>query len=79
MGIEDNEHFFLHFPQFHLMRRNLVGQLSDIPGLTIDIGDKPLCQLLLFGDPQLNVVSNRKILEAKISFMKNTKIFSNFI
>ena len=57
-GIEDNEHFFLHCPQFHQMRRNLFGQLSNTPGLTIDIDDKPLCELLLFGDPQLNVVSN---------------------
>ena len=61
------------------MCRNLFSQLLDIPGLTIDIGDKPLCALLLFGDPQLNVVSSRKTLEATISFCKNTKRFSNSI
>ena len=61
------------------MRRSLFGQLSDIPGLAIDIGDEPLCALLLFGDPQLNVVSNRKILEAMTSFFKNTKRFCNSI
>ena len=38
-----------------------------------------MCELLLFGDPQLNAVSNRKILEATISFIKNTKRFSNSI
>ena len=72
--------FFLPAPpQFHLMGRNLFFQPSDIPGLTIDSGDKPLCELLLFGDPQLNVVSNRKILEAAISFIKNTKRFFNSV
>ena len=72
MGIEDDEHFFLSCPQFHLMRKNLFGQFSDIPGLTIEIGDKPLCELLPFRDTQLNVVSNQKILEATISLSKNT-------
>ena len=32
---------------------------------------------MLFGDTQLNVASTRKILEATISFIKNTKRFSN--
>ena len=74
---EDNEHFLLHCPQFHLMRQNLFGQLYHIPGLILNLDDKPLCELLLFGDTQLNVASNRKILEATISFIKDTKRFSN--
>ena len=75
MGTEDNEHFFLYCPQSHIMHQNLFGRLSDISGLTLNIGDKPLCELLLFGDPQLNVVSNQKILEAMLSFNENTKGF----
>ena len=71
IGTEDNVHFFLHWPQFHLMCQNLFDQLSDIPGLTLNIGDKPLCELLLFGDPQCNVVSNEKIIEATISFINS--------
>ena len=79
IGIEDNEHFLLQYPPFHLMHRNLLCQLSDISSLTIDIDNKPSCDLLLFGDPQLNVVSNRRVLEATISFIKNTKNFSSSI
>ena len=48
-----------------------------IPGLILNLDDKPMCELLLFGDTQLNVASNRKILEATISFIKDTKRFSN--
>ena len=75
MGTEDNEYFFLHYPQFHLMRRNLVSQLSDIPGLILTIGDKPLCELLLFRDPQLNVISNRKPLKLQYLLLRIRKSF----
>ena len=57
------------------MRQNLSGQLFHIPGLMLNLDDKALCQLLLFGDTQLNVVSNRKILEAATCFIKNAKGF----
>ena len=74
---EDNEHFFLDCSQFYLMRQNLFGQLSDIPGLILNVDDKSLCDLLLFGDSKYSVANNRKILEATISFIKNTKRFSD--
>ena len=74
---EDNEHFLLHCPQFDVMRQHLFGQLSDIPGLNIYLDDKPLCDLLLFGDSKNSVNTNRIILEATISFIKNTKRFSD--
>ena len=74
---EDNEHFFLHCSQFYLLRQNLFGQLSDIPGLILNLDDKSLCDLLLFGGSKYSVANNRKILEATISFIKNTKRFSD--
>ena len=59
------------------MHQNLFGQLVHISGLILNVDDTPLCELLLFGDTQLNVASNRKILEATTSLIKNTKRFSN--
>ncbi len=59
-----------------MMRRDLFDQLSKIPGLSFDLDDKPLCDLLLFGDSHYNVITNTMILEATISFIKNTKRFS---
>ena len=76
MENEDNEHFLLLYPQFQLMRQTLFGQLFHIPGLTLNLYNKPLCELLLFGNTQVNVASNRKILKATICFIKNTKMFS---
>ena len=45
---EDNEHFFLHCPQFDLMRTDLFGQLSEIPAVDLNgMNTKSLCSLLL--------------------------------
>ena len=49
------------------MRQDLFGRLSEIPSLNIDLEDKPLCDLLLFGDSKNSVIINRIILEAAIS------------
>ena len=76
-AIEDNEHFLLHCPLFEPMRRDLLGQLSDIPGIDItSLDSKSLCQLLLFGSTNLTVVANRIILEATTTYIKATKRFS---
>ena len=72
---EDNEHFFLNSSQFYLMRQNLFGQLSDIPGLILKSDDIFLCDLLLFGDSKYSVANYRKILKATISFSKIQKGF----
>ena len=58
------------------MRCDLFGQLSEIPGLDISNYDsKSLCALLLYGSPLLNIIANRIIMEATISFIKETKRF----
>ena len=74
-GIEDNKHFLLHCDQFDLMRRDLFRQLN-IPGLDINkLDSDALCTLLLFGTKDLNLVENRIIIEATISFINATKRF----
>ena len=74
VGNEDNEHYLLHCPLFENARRDLFGQLGDIPLLDVSVLDnEALGNLLLFGDEKLNIVSNRMILEATISFIEKTK------
>ena len=75
--LEDSEHFLLHCPQFDVMRQDLLGRLSEVPGFKINLEDKPLCDLLLFGDSKNSGIINRIILEATISFIKTTKRFSD--
>ena len=74
-GIEDNKHFLLHRHPFDSMRRDLFRQLT-IPCLEINkLDSDALCSLLLFGSKDLNVVENRIIIEATISFINATKRF----
>ena len=73
IGNEDNAHFLLHCHRFHKMRIDLLGQLSEIPGLDLtNMDSKALCELLLYGSPQLTIIDNRIILEATISFINRS-------
>ena len=48
--------------------------LRDIPLFDFSVLDnEAFSNLLLFGDDKLNIVSNRMILEATISFIEKTK------
>ena len=73
---ENNKHFLLHCPLYDVLRRDLFDQLSDVPGLDIasinNIDDDTLCDRLLFGNPSLGTIENRVILDATISFLKNS-------
>ena len=76
---ENNKHFLLHCPLYNVLRRNLFDQLSDVPGLEVasisNMDDDTLYHRLLFGDPSLGTIENRVILEATISFIKNSGRF----
>ena len=72
---EDNEHFFLHCSQFYFMLQNLFGQLSDIPGLLLNLDDKSLCDLLPFGDSKYSVVTIEKYLKQRFLLSKIRKDF----
>ena len=76
---ENNKHFLLHCPLYDVLRGDLFDQLSDVPGLDIasisNMDDDTLCHRLLFGDPSLGIIENRVILEATISFIKNSGRF----
>ena len=76
---ENNKHFLLHCPLYDILRRDLFDQLSDVPGLDIasvnNMDDDTLCHRLLFGDQSLGTIENRVILDATISFLKNSGRF----
>jgi hypothetical protein len=73
MGNEDNARFLLHFHRFGVMRRDVLGRLSEIPGLDLtNMDSKALCELLLFGSPQLTIIANRIILESIMLFIERS-------
>ena len=62
--------------QFGLERMDLFRQLAEVPDLDItDMESKSLCDFLLYGSDNLNITTNRKIIEATISFIEKTRGF----
>ena len=48
-------------------------QSNDCSAQNVKFSNADMINLLLFGDDKLNIVSNRMILEATISFIEKTK------
>ena len=70
---EDTEHFLLHCPNFEEARTDLHGTLLDIPRVDISLLDsQALCNLMLYGNPDLTLIENRMIIEATIKYIKAT-------
>ena len=69
----------IHCPLYDILRRDLFDQLSDVPGLDIasvnNMDDDTLYHRLLFGDQSLGTIENRVILDATVSFLKNSGRF----
>ena len=66
-GIEDNEHYFLHCPRFAYQRKIMLDLVCRITNINImRQSSKELCNLLLYGDSNSNVMINRVILEATL-------------
>ena len=74
MAKEDYERFLLHCPFYNVIRRDLFGYLDNILEFKVSgIYSRSLCDLLLFGKPDLDASLNKMIIEETIIFIKNTK------
>ena len=70
---EDNEHYLLHCPHFDTLRGDLFGTVTEVLGIDIaDLDSETLCNLLLYGSSNLNIIENRIIIEATIEFIEKT-------
>ena len=75
-GIEDNEHYFPHCLRFAYQRKTMLDLVCRITNINImSQSSKELCNLLLYGDSNSNVMINRVILEATLKYIKNSRRF----
>ena len=76
-GIEDTKHFLLLCPSFHLQRQNLLaGVLAILRPFGLDnLSNKVLTQYLFYGNKDLPIDLNRKILELTLAFIHNAGRF----
>ena len=73
---EDTEHFLLHCPTFYHLRRNLLGQLSEILSMDVsNFDDDFVSSLMLYGNSELPYIVNRMILEATLEYIKSSRRF----
>ena len=76
-GNEDNEHFLLHCPRFSSQRRVLLDLVSKSVNIDImRLSSRELCNLLLYGHSDVNVLINRIIIESTLNYIKTTKRFN---
>ena len=75
-GIEDNEHFLLHYPRYTNYRKDLLDRISSIVHKDLDsLTSIDLCNLLLYGNSQFPFDTNHSIIEPTIPFIKSSRCF----
>ena len=75
---KDSKHFLLHCPMFYHLRRNLLGQLSEILSMDIsNFDDDVVCSLMLHGNSELPYTVNRMILEATLEYIESSRRFAS--
>ena len=67
-SIKNAEHFFLSCRNYHIIRQELFAKITQL-GATPDIGT------ILHGNPDLNITTNIKIIEAIHKFISHSKRF----
>ena len=76
-GIENTEHYFLHFQAYCTIRRDLVTCVNNILyqyGFR-DLNNEELLQIILHGHDKLPYDSNAKILSMTIQYIHDSKRF----
>ena len=77
-GIENTEHFLLLCKNFNEIRTTLIRKVTDVMGVDFEnFPNKKKVDILLYGVEHCSKVSNQKILEETISFIRRSKRFDN--
>ena len=70
---EDNEHYLLHCPRFNQLREDLFGTVTEMSGTDIaNLDSETLCNLLLYGSSNMNMIDNRTMIEATTEYIEKT-------
>ena len=72
---ETVEHYLLHCPSYNVIRSDLFEKLKQIISLTTLISSSYTCNLLLYGNSNYDLYTNRKILDFTINFITSSNRF----
>ena len=76
LEIEDTAHYLLHCHHFSQYRFDLVNSVKSVSDNSESFSDDVKRDILLYGDSQFDTNKNKLILEATISYIKNTERLS---
>ena len=62
-----NLHYLMECPLFNVYRNSLINQIGQLTNINTDI--------LLYGNPELNLDENRRVFDAVHDFITNTRRF----
>ena len=74
-GIETTAHYFLHCGLFNFTRTTLFNSIRGINPDILNRTDIAITKLLLYGDPNFSMNTNKIILKSSIEFLINTNCF----
>ena len=73
--VESTSHFLLHCPIYNNHRSSLLSTIRDIDCKLLEITNSSLTQMLLYGDPSFDIITNSLILNATSDFILSIKRF----
>ena len=73
---ENLEHFLLHCSRFATARVTLFNVARTLNVVFENMQDKDKTKLLLYGDIAFSLATNKSLLEATLSFLRETNRFS---
>ena len=73
--IESTSYFLLHCPINNNDRSSLLCNIRNIDCKLLEITNSSLTQMLLYGNPSFDIITNSLILNATIDFILSTKRF----
>ena len=76
MDIEDTVHYLMHCHHFYHYRFDLINSVKSVSNNFESSSDNIRRDVLLFGDSRFDTNKNKLVLEATISYIKNTERFS---
>ena len=75
LEIEDTLHYLLHCHHFNHIRIDLMSSVKSVYDNFESLSDKDKKDILLYGDSRLDRIKNKFILEATLTYMRNSERF----
>ena len=76
LEIEDILHYLLYCHHFSQLRIDLMDSVKPVIDIFESLSDNIKKEVLLYGDSRLDANKNKLILEATITYIKNSERFS---